>query len=304
MSSLKYPPAIYDPYSEWKNELIAWQHLTDLDEDKHGAALLRCLEGDAKKAAQKVPIASVIKKEGWKLIIAELDKLYEEDVTASKYTAFDQLVKFRRSENMGLDEYLRKFELLRNQCESSGTVIGDDILAYFMLECANLSEEKNELVRATVDMDYAEMRKKLRRIFPKTEPAAQAGTSSKSTNAGLSVVCPIKQEESVYHVAPSNQNDFEDYSSNNVMYGGYNNYHNYARGRGQRGKRGQSKRYNRGNRGQNFNKRFPQKRNPTDSEGNVMLCENCGSWNHFKSHCPDLKSNGNASRFQDGNKYM
>ena len=44
---------MYDPYSEWRNKLEAWKFLTDLAEDKHGAGLLRSLEGDAKKAAQK-----------------------------------------------------------------------------------------------------------------------------------------------------------------------------------------------------------------------------------------------------------
>ena len=54
LRSTKYPPAMYDPYHEWKNELKAWKHLTDLAVEKHGAALLRSLTEDAKKAAQKV----------------------------------------------------------------------------------------------------------------------------------------------------------------------------------------------------------------------------------------------------------
>ena len=167
LRSTKYPPAMYDPYNEWKNELVAWKHLTDLPEDKHGAALLRSLDGDAKKAAQKVPIQTIITAEGWKEILAELDKLYEKDKSASKYNAFDKLIKFRRPDDMTLNDYLRKFELLKNQCESFGTIISDDLLAYCMLECANFSTEKKELVRATLtDMKTSEMREKLRRIFP------------------------------------------------------------------------------------------------------------------------------------------
>ena len=74
LRSTKYPPAMYDLYHEWKNELKAWKHLTDLAVEKHGAALLRSLTGDAKKAAQKVPIDSVITSNGYNLILVELDK--------------------------------------------------------------------------------------------------------------------------------------------------------------------------------------------------------------------------------------
>ena len=142
LRSTKYPPAMYEPYHEWKNELKAWKHLTDLNADKHGAALLRSLTGDAKKAAQKVHIDKVITADGWKEILVQLDKLYEKDKSASKYNAFDQLIKFRRPADMGLNDYLRKFEILKNQCESFDTVLSDDLLAYCMLESANFSVEK------------------------------------------------------------------------------------------------------------------------------------------------------------------
>ena len=120
--STKYPPAMYEPHHEWKNDLKAWKHMTDLSADKHGAALLCSLSGDAKRAAQKVDIDKVITAEGWKLILDELDKLYEKDKSASKYNAFDQLIKFRRPADMSLNDYLRKFEILKNQCESFKTV--------------------------------------------------------------------------------------------------------------------------------------------------------------------------------------
>ena len=95
---------MYDPYTEWRNELEAWKFLTYLAEDKHGAALLRS-EGDAKKAAQKVPIATICSGGGWNLILAELDKLYKKDLSASKFQALDQLVKHKHPSSMRLNNY-------------------------------------------------------------------------------------------------------------------------------------------------------------------------------------------------------
>ena len=198
---------MYEPYHEWKNELKAWKHMSDLAANKHGAALLCSLKGDAKKTAQKIDIDKVITAEGWDLILVELDKLYEKDKSASKYSAFDQLIKFRRPADMGLNDYLRKFEILKNQCESFQTVLSDDLLAYCMLESANLSVDKKELVRATLtDMTTKEMREKLRRIFPEIQSTVSAQSSS---------LMPMVKEEPVFQC--SNAGEYSGQSVNSVM---------------------------------------------------------------------------------------
>ena len=278
LRSTKYPPAMYDPYHEWKNELIAWKHLTDLASAKHGAALLRSLTGDAKKAAQKVPIDSVITDGGWNLILVELDKLFEKDKSASKYIAFDKFIKFRRPDNMSLNDYLRKFEILKNSCESYGTVIPDDILAYNMLECANLSPDRKELVRATlVDLKTSEMREKLRRIFPEI---MEQGTSSSLSTTSV----PFIKEEPVFH-----GRDVDHTSEESVM------YNNQQCSRSNRGGNRRGRRYNRNEGYSNKQSnsyssvRTSSRMNPIGSNGLVMTCDCCGSVYHFIKKCPDNK---------------
>ena len=299
--SSKYPPAMYEPYHEWKNELKAWKHMSDLAANKHGAALLCSLKGYAKKTAQKIDIDKVITAEGWDLILVELDKLYEKDKSASKYSAFDQLIKFRRPADMGLNDYLRKFEILKNQCESFQTVLSDDLLAYCMLESANLSVDKKELVRATLtDMTTKEMREKLRRIFPEIQSTVSAQSSS---------LMPMVKEEPVFQC--SDAGEYSGQSVNSVMYGNQQ----YPRGRGnlRRGQRRSN--YNR-RRGQgsskqwsSANKSYP-KFNPTDSNGDYLTCDHCNSICHFRDVCPDYKvymessrnNNSNSSKHDD--KYI
>ena len=283
LRSTKYPRAMYDPYHEWKKELIAWKHLSDLESVKHGTALLRSLSGDAKKAAQKVPIESIITENGWKLIIAELDKLFEKDKSASKYFAFDKFIKFRRPDNMSLDDYLRKFELLKNTCESYGTVIPDDILAYNMLECANLSSDRKELVRATLkDLTTSEMRLSLRRIFPEiTENSSTSITSSTSSSS-----MPLIKDEPVFHGTDSDSHHEE-----SVMYNDQQHF-NSNRGNNRRGRRRNNHKY-RGYSGRqssyNSSSRPALKMNPIGANGLVMECDFCKSVYHLKDRCPDHK---------------
>ena len=88
---------------------------------------------------------------GLKLVKGKLDTLYEKDATQLAFLAFDKFVKFRRPDSMDIPEFLRKFELMKNKCETYRFVIPENILAYFMLSCANLPKDKEDIIRATIE---------------------------------------------------------------------------------------------------------------------------------------------------------
>ena len=191
---------------------------------------------------------------------------------------------------MSLDDYLRKFEILKNSCESYGTVIPDDILAYNMLECSNLSSERKELVRATLtDLKTSEMREKLRRIFPETIEQNAVSTSHTET---LSV-----KQEPVFH-GTDNCNCEE-----SVM---YNNQQYSRRGRGNNRRGG--RRQNRNDKNYNKPNNSSLKMNPVDSNGLVMTCDFCRSVYHFIKACPDHKQQNAGSGGYDAphnsNRYL
>ena len=172
-----------------------------------------------------------------------------------------------------------------------------------MLECANFSSDKKELIRATLtDMKTSEMREKLRRVFPEVLEQIQSSSSSALSNPAL---IPIK-EEPVFHA-----DDYDEVEGpHTVMYGNQLHFQN-RRGNRRRGgrRRANYHNYNDGsNKKWSYNSdnfRSHRKLNPTDANGNVKTCEYCNSVLHLKDDCYDLRQSrkyGGSS--QSDNKYL
>ena len=86
---------------------------------------------------------------------------------------------------MDVNEFLRKFELMKNKCETYKYVIPENILAYFMLSCANLPKDKEDIIRATLkDLKLSDMRGQILKVYTEL---SNAPTSSSYENKTTSV---------------------------------------------------------------------------------------------------------------------
>ena len=127
------PPAQCEPYANWKLLIELWSDSSDYTPEQQGSILVLNLTGDARDAALSIPKAELKSAEGLPKIMKKLDTLYEKDATQLAFLAFDRFVKYRRPSDMDINEFLRKFELMKNKCETYKFVIPENILAYFML---------------------------------------------------------------------------------------------------------------------------------------------------------------------------
>ena len=109
-TSFKEPPAMFDPYSEWK----------------------------------------MVKSDGVNKILAELDKFFLKDKDRCAFLAYDKFTNYRRADGMPVKDFLLKFELLRNTCVTYGIEIPDKIVAHQMLQSAGFSVDKRELIITTL----------------------------------------------------------------------------------------------------------------------------------------------------------
>ena len=176
--------------------------------------------------------------------------------------------------------------MMSNQYVTYGTIIADDILSYYMLDCANLSEDKNELVRATItEYTTDAMRAKLKRVFHEVTEYEQS-SSSGIPSYSLIPASDVKTEPAFHSM---NTENVEQPVANTAMYG--NSYNrrgrgNYWRSQRRNNYRGRNDSYNKqwGN-----NSRSSARVNPIDGDGNIMTCDFCGSKYHFEKHCNDFK---------------
>ena len=153
-------------YSTWKKELKIWEAFTSIDKKKQAPAIFLTLSGQAQEAVLEIDIEKLKAENGVEHLVNALDELYLIDETCSAYEAYEVFEKFIRPFNMSISDFIIQFERLYNKAKSYNMEIHEGVLAYRMLNSANLSENHKQLVRATLsDMKYVKMKEQLKKVF-------------------------------------------------------------------------------------------------------------------------------------------
>ena len=127
------------------------EEFTSLDKKKRGTAfLLELGEGKVKNAIRSLGIAVITAEDGITQIIAHLDQIYEEDTAQVSYRVYSKFEKYVRPESLPLQSYISEFEKMIADLKRQKIDLPDAVLAYRLLNSANLSAEKVDLAMATV----------------------------------------------------------------------------------------------------------------------------------------------------------
>ena len=307
-------------YANWKKEIKVWQFNTKVEEQKQGGALFLSLEGKPRQTVlAEVEVDHINSADGVKKIFECLDKFYKKDEIKCAYTAFDEFIQFKRSPKTSLKDYLIDFNLKYHKIVNYNMPLQEGVLAYLLLNSANMSEDKKEICRATCPtLTFDNMRQTIEKVG--ISVASDSGdkqitfSPAGQENVGTSVIpamsrMQIKQEP--VFVANADQSevlyDFDDpYESNDeegVFYG--NNHHRMGKFRYPTNR--QSTYSYGGSNKKVFVKRnnYSQgpKLNPCDPFGNIMTCKYCYSWYHLVNACPDCPEHLKRNNFSNRNSH-
>ena len=101
-------------------------------------------------------------------LLEVLDELYLKDEVSLVYKAYEAFEKFIKPASMTINDYIH-FERRHNKAKGYKMEIHDGMLAYRLLNKANISESHKQLIRATLpDLKYTTMKEQLKRVFAKT----------------------------------------------------------------------------------------------------------------------------------------
>ena len=170
--------------------------------------------------------------------------------------------KFQRQPNMSIDNYIIEFERLHNQVINHKIYLPDPVLAYRLLESANLSASKSALVRSTVaKLAYADMKIQLRKLIDSTSGASN-----------LRCEIPHVKEEPVFETEQT-------YSSRGFQKRGRGASRGYGR------VRGAGRGFGRGIKQNWKNDKDKTNKNPQDSAGKFtsFLCKSVYHWKEAES---------------------
>jgi hypothetical protein len=167
MTDHRIPPPFKkgDNYENWKKTIKIWQAVTPLKKEKQGAAMFLSLDTEAKEAVLELPERLIAGENGLTHVLEKLDSLYQRDKTQLAFEALEEFESTKRKENQTITDFCNQFELSYNKAKVYGTSLSTDVLAFRLLKAANLKEEQEELVKATVgELKYDNMKEKIKRI--------------------------------------------------------------------------------------------------------------------------------------------
>ena len=94
-----------EDYRTWKSNVEVWQLYTKEDKCRQGPAVYLSLKGKARDAVRGMSKDDLKKDNGFDLILAELDKVFEADNVTRAYCALKDFVTYRRNSGEGFSTY-------------------------------------------------------------------------------------------------------------------------------------------------------------------------------------------------------
>ena len=153
-------------YRAWKKLIKHWQNLCSLSKPNRASAILLTLSGKALNAALQIPEEDLAKDDGVETLLKQLDTLYIKDELSEKFKALETFETYRRPSSSSIRDFLIEFENKHFKIKEF-KVTTDDLLGFRLIKAANLSHDKEELIKATVtELTYNEVKTKMSKIFP------------------------------------------------------------------------------------------------------------------------------------------
>ena len=169
VGSQKAPPAYKEGqnYEDWRLDIDLWNTFTSYEKSRRATAfLLELSEGPVKNHVRSLGKDILTADDGLDKVIARLDSIYQEDSSHMAYRAYCRFEKFERPESMNLQAFVSEFAKLYEDLKKNKMELPDAVLAYRILNSANLSSEKVDLALATVkSFTYTEMISTISKIF-------------------------------------------------------------------------------------------------------------------------------------------
>ena len=105
------------------------------------------------------------KDDGLDLLINKMKKLCTKDSKAAAYLAYEKFELFKRPAEMSIVNYLNESKRLYYDIRRYEMTSLSAVLTYRVLKNANLSNDKQQLTRATIaELSYENMKKHLKAI--------------------------------------------------------------------------------------------------------------------------------------------
>ena len=168
------PPTFGDKsYELYKLQLLAWEELTDLADDKKGIYIALSLPDNhdtkiKEKVFESLGLDSLKSTSGLKELIEFLDRHLQKESLDEAWDRFEQFEDFSRLPGQNMNSYISEFDRRYERVKIKGLVLPDNLLAFKLLKYAKLTKEERLLVMTGIDLEkdniYDDTQKSLRKF--------------------------------------------------------------------------------------------------------------------------------------------
>lgn len=288
-SVIKNPPILadLDNYEQWKEDVLMWKEITDLEPNKQALAVHLTLKGQAKEIANQLETKEKKKGDGLDRLLKKLDEAFLKEPERRKFMAYQNFEECVRRDGISICDFMREFDTKYFKMKAKGMELPDEVLAFRLVKNSRLTEiQRDQVMASTKPLSFKEVRATLKRMFESDKVAG----SEKETVQGVRV-----KEEPVYVAQSSNKVEGQDKiagskesltddKEEDVMWA--TNYGNRSRYRPNG----------------NWNGRYTRNRYGRYSKGNWgnranydIGCFECGSKDHWARNC-DKRERDNKGR--------
>jgi len=293
MATKIQPPALKSKaYEGYKQELLAWREVTELEKKKQGVAIALTLPEDHKtgireKVFDQIKLDDLKKDDGLDTLITFMDKHLGKDDLTDSLEKFEDFEEYHRTGGQNIREYVETFDSKYRKIEKKNMKLPSEILAFKLLRRANITKDEKMLVLTGMNYEkkdtlYEEAKKSLLKFKGEVGSASDSGALGQSIK--LEPAFFADNEEALLAAGYVKQRS-------GVQGGGYNR----QSVRGGQSSYGRSYSGNQrgapSQRGYRFSRNIKKRMNPTGADGQVLTCKSCGSYRHLVADCPDSWEN-------------
>ena len=153
----KIPPPAFTKeksYQRWKDEVEAWSSVVQVEKSKQALVLaLSFPEGSEVRdyVFSDLDVESLKAEQGINILFQKLDLKYKKDEISEAYEAWKKFDKLTKEKEMTIDNYVTEFDKRWKMVKKHENQISSPILAFKLLDYANLDVRTQQIVLSDVD---------------------------------------------------------------------------------------------------------------------------------------------------------
>ena len=153
-------------YKVWKNKLEMWQLVTSVLKNQQAIIVrLEALENNVKaeKAVDQITAAELNTDTGMNTLLNKLDKVFQSETIDEAYNTYSCFINFNRHDDTDMNDYITEYEHLYKRMEDFDMKLPDAVLAFKLLDGANITEDDRKLTLALgKEMNFNDMKSALK----------------------------------------------------------------------------------------------------------------------------------------------